>query len=98
MPIIDIHTHCSPRERGDPFGLVQALRPIPAGRNLVTSYRGLPAVAYHEMFDLELQQEVCARAGISGRIISNLWRRQSGCRDRGDWPVFNRGSHPLAVG
>ena len=79
MPIIDIHTHCSPRERGDPLGLVKALRPIPAGRNLVTSYAGLPAVAYHEMFDLELQQEVCARAGITGRIISNPFAAEVAC-------------------
>jgi predicted TIM-barrel fold metal-dependent hydrolase len=36
----------------------------------VTNYRGLPAVSYHEMYDLELQQEACARAGITGRVIS----------------------------
>ena len=71
MPIIDIHTHCTARGRDDRFGLVQAMRATPAGRNVVTSYRGLPAVAYHEMFDLDLQQEVSAKAGITGRIISN---------------------------
>ena len=71
MPIIDIHTHCSARGRDDRFGLVQAMQPTPAGSNVVTSYRGLPAVAYHEMFDLDLQQEVSAKAGITGRIISN---------------------------
>jgi aminocarboxymuconate-semialdehyde decarboxylase len=71
MPIIDIHTHCTARRRDDRFGLAQAMRATPAGRNVVTSYRGLPAVAYHEMFDLDLQQEVSAKAGITGRIISN---------------------------
>jgi aminocarboxymuconate-semialdehyde decarboxylase len=51
--------------------LAHALQAVPAGRNAVTNYRGLPAVSYHEMFDFDLQQEVCAKAGITGRIISN---------------------------
>jgi predicted TIM-barrel fold metal-dependent hydrolase len=71
MPIIDIHTHCAPRPEGDPLGVAAALRGVPAGRNAITSYRGLPAVSYAEMADFERQEEVCARAGISGRIISN---------------------------
>ena len=37
----------------------------------MTNYRGLPAVSYHDMYDFDLQQEVCAKAGITGRIISN---------------------------
>ena len=70
-PIIDIHTHCSPpRPPGDRFGVVEALRGTPVGKNTVTNYRGLPAVSYHEMGDFELQQETCAKAGITGRIIS----------------------------
>ncbi len=71
MPVIDIHTHCAPRVQGDPFGVAEALRGTPVGRNTVTNYRGLPAVSYHEMSDFDLQQEVCAKAGITGRIISN---------------------------
>ena len=71
MPIIDIHTHCSPRARGDPFGVAEVLRGTPVGKNAVTNYRGLPAVSYHDMYDFDLQQEVCAKAGITGRIISN---------------------------
>jgi predicted TIM-barrel fold metal-dependent hydrolase len=71
MPVIDIHTHCSPRTRDDPLGVAQALRGIPVGKNAVTNYRGLPAVSYHDMTDFDLQQDVCARAGITGRIISN---------------------------
>src|SRR3979490_1406810 len=71
MPIIDIHTHCSPRVQGDPFDVAESLRGTPAGANAITNYRGLPAVAYHEMLDFDLQQEVCAKAGITGRIISN---------------------------
>jgi len=69
-PIIDIHTHCSPRVTGDPFGIAAALRGTPVGKNSVTNYRGLPAVSYHEMYDFDLQQDVCAKAGITGRIIS----------------------------
>jgi predicted TIM-barrel fold metal-dependent hydrolase len=70
-PIIDIHTHCAARTRDDPFGVAEALRAIPAGKNAVTNYRGLPAVSYREMSDFDLQQEVCAKAGITSRVISN---------------------------
>src|SRR5690349_17755000 len=71
MPIIDIHEHSSPpRPPDDRFGVAEALRGTPVGRNMVTNFRGLPAVAYHEMRDFELQQETCVKAGITGRIIS----------------------------
>jgi aminocarboxymuconate-semialdehyde decarboxylase len=68
--IVDIHTHCSPRSRDDPFGAAEVLRGTPAGKNTVTNYRGLPAVSYYEMYDFDLQQEVCARAGVTGRMMS----------------------------
>jgi aminocarboxymuconate-semialdehyde decarboxylase len=71
MPIVDIHTHCAAPVQGDPFGVAAVMRGTPVGKNAVTSFRGLPAVSYHEMSDFELQQEVCAKAGITGRIISN---------------------------
>jgi len=70
MPIVDIHTHCSPRVAGDPFGVADAMRGTPVGKNTVTNFRGLPAVSYHEMYDFDLQQEVCAKAGVTGRLIS----------------------------
>jgi predicted TIM-barrel fold metal-dependent hydrolase len=70
LPIIDIHTHCSPRPQGDPFGVAAVMRGTPAGKNTVTNFRGLPAVSYHDMYDFDLQQVVCAKAGITGRIIS----------------------------
>src|SRR5205823_863822 len=60
-----------PRPRDDLFGVAEALRGVPVGKNAVTNYRGLPAVAYHDMTDFELQQDVCAKAGITGRVISN---------------------------
>ena len=56
---------------GDRFGVAEALRGTPVGRNVATNYRGLPAVGYYEMTDLALQQEVLTRAGITGRLISN---------------------------
>src|SRR5262249_59608853 len=71
MPIIDIHTHCAPRPTGDRFGVAAAMRGTAVGRNMVTNYRGLPAVAYHEMTDFDLQQEVLGRAGVTHRLISN---------------------------
>jgi len=71
LPIIDIHTHCAPRVSGDRFGIAAAMQATPVGRNVVTNYRGLPAVGYYEMTDFALQQEVLARAGITGRLISN---------------------------
>jgi len=71
MPVVDVHTHCAPRPRDDPFGVAEALRGVPVGKNAVTNYRGMPAVAYHDMTDFELQQDVCAKAGITGRLISN---------------------------
>jgi hypothetical protein len=70
-PIIDIYTHCSPpRPPGDRFGVQEALRGMPAGRNVITNYRGLPAVSYYEMGDFELEQAACAKAGVTPRLIS----------------------------
>src|ERR1700687_2023247 len=70
MPIIDIHTHCSTRPSGDPFGVAYVMRGTPVRETAVPNFRGLPAVSYHDMYDFDLQQEVCAKAGITGRIIS----------------------------
>jgi predicted TIM-barrel fold metal-dependent hydrolase len=77
MPIIDMHTHCAPRVAGDPFGVAAVMRGTPVGRNSVSSFRGLPAVAYGEMADFDLQQEVSEKAGITGRIISNPFAAES---------------------
>ncbi len=69
--IIDIHTHCAPRTRDDPFGVAAELRGTPVGRNVLVNYRGLPAIGYYEFSDMELQQVVCAKAGITGRLMSS---------------------------
>jgi len=70
LTIIDIHSHFAPAIAGDPFGVAAMMRGTPVGRNSVTNFRGLPAVSYHDMSDFDLQEEVCARAGVTGRIIS----------------------------
>jgi predicted TIM-barrel fold metal-dependent hydrolase len=69
--IIDIHTHCNLPTRDDPFGIAAAMQVTRAGRNTVSNYRGLPAVGYYEMTDFALQQEVCTKAGITRRLMSN---------------------------
>jgi hypothetical protein len=58
---------------GGPFGLAQALRPIPAGTNAVTNYRGLPAVSYHERSDFNLQQEVSPKPG--SLVVALSWSK-----------------------
>jgi aminocarboxymuconate-semialdehyde decarboxylase len=68
--IIDIHTHCSPRQREDPFGVAAIMRGTPIGRNMLINYRGLPAIGHWEMTDFDFQQEACAKAGITGRLMS----------------------------
>jgi hypothetical protein len=40
-PIIDIHTHCSPRPASDPFGVAAVMRGVPVGKNAVTNLRDL---------------------------------------------------------
>ena len=56
----------------------------PVGKNTVTNFAGLPAVSYHDMYDFDLQQEVCARAGITGRVISNPFAAEVISRSRSD--------------
>jgi predicted TIM-barrel fold metal-dependent hydrolase len=77
VAIIDIHTHCAPRPADDLFGVAAALRGTPAGRNVVTNFRGLPAVGYYEMTDFDLQQATLARAGVTGRLISNSFAAET---------------------
>jgi len=69
-PIIDIHTHCSPRQRDDPFGVAAIMRGTPIGKNMLLNYRDLPAIGHWEMTDFGFQQETCAKAGITGRLMS----------------------------
>jgi aminocarboxymuconate-semialdehyde decarboxylase len=44
---------------------------------VVTNYRWLPAICYYEMTDFGLQQETIARAGITGRLISNSFAAET---------------------
>jgi aminocarboxymuconate-semialdehyde decarboxylase len=68
--IIDIHTHCAPRQLDDPFGVAAIMRGTPIGKNVLLNYRGLPAIGHFEMGDFDLQQAACAKAGITGRLMS----------------------------
>src|SRR3954470_12782091 len=86
--IVDMHTHCSPGGREDPFGVRAQMAGTRVGRNIVSSYRGLPAVMYHELTDLELQQEVSARAGITRRLISSPFTIET-VTDLGDRPAMD---------
>jgi aminocarboxymuconate-semialdehyde decarboxylase len=73
MPsIIDIHTHSSPRPipGDDPFGVAAEFRGTPIGKNTLVNYRGLPAIGHWEMGDFAFQQQACANAGITGRLMS----------------------------
>ncbi len=72
MPhIVDIHTHHSGRSKGDPLGVGNAMRSQRVGRNFYSDYKGMPNIAYYELTDLALQQEVSRKAGIDYRLISN---------------------------
>ena len=75
--IIDIHTHCSPRQRDDPFGVAAIMRGSPIGRNTLLNYRGLPAIGHWEMTDFDFQQEACAKAGLTGRLDRKSTRLNS---------------------
>ncbi len=68
---VDIHTHCVLPSKDDKLGVAEAMRGQFYGRNMISTYRGLPAVMYYELTDFDLQQEVSARAGITRRLMSN---------------------------
>ncbi|HUB95407.1 MAG TPA: amidohydrolase family protein [Stellaceae bacterium] len=68
---VDVHTHCTIPGREDPFGVADLMRGQLVGGNMVTNFRGLPAVGYREMLDFDLQQEVSHRAGITRRLMSS---------------------------
>jgi len=46
------------------------MRGTPIGRNTLLNYRDLPAIGHWEMTDFDAQQEVCAKAGVTGRLMS----------------------------
>jgi predicted TIM-barrel fold metal-dependent hydrolase len=74
---VDIHTHCALPSRDDPFGVAELMRGQLVAGNMVTNFRGLPAVGYREMLDFELQQEVSAKAGITRRLMSSPFMAES---------------------
>lgn len=74
---IDVHTHCTLPNREDPFGVAALMQGRMVGGNMVTNFRGLPAVGYREMLDFELQQEVSHKAGIDRRLMSSPFTAES---------------------
>ncbi len=75
--MVDIHTHAAIPTREDPFGVAALMRGQIVGNNIISNFRGLPAVGYGEMFDFGLQQEVSAKAGITRRLMSSPFMAES---------------------
>jgi len=72
MPhIVDIHTHYAGPPKGDPLGVAHAIRGTRVGKNLYSDYKDLPSIAYYELTDFDVQQEVSHKAGITRRLMSN---------------------------
>lgn len=69
--IVDIHTHFAGPPKGDPLGVAEAMRAQRVGKNFYSDYHGMPSIAYYELTDFDLQQEVSHRAGITRRLMSN---------------------------
>jgi aminocarboxymuconate-semialdehyde decarboxylase len=74
---VDVHTHCALPSREDPFGVAELMRGQMVAGNMVTNFRGLPAVGYREMLDFDLQQEVSHKAGITRRLMSSPFTAES---------------------
>ncbi|HUK61587.1 MAG TPA: amidohydrolase family protein [Stellaceae bacterium] len=75
--MVDIHTHAAVPTKEDPFGVADLMRGQIVGKNMISHFRGLPAVGYSEMFNFALQQEVSAKAGITRRLISSPFMAES---------------------
>ncbi len=69
--IVDIHTHCVLPSRDDPFGVGHVFRGRSVEGDIVSNFRGLPAIGHREMADFDWQQATSAKAGVTRRIISN---------------------------
>lgn len=75
--MVDVHTHCALPSKEDPFGVADLMRGQIVGGNMVSNFRGLPAVGYREMMDFDLQQEVSHKAGITKRLMSGPFMAES---------------------
>jgi aminocarboxymuconate-semialdehyde decarboxylase len=72
MPhIVDVHTHFGLENVAKKLGIEgNVYGAVRVGKNVVTNYRGLPAVGYGEMSDFETQQERNEKAGVTKRLMS----------------------------
>lgn len=68
--IVDTHTHYFAPGFLEELGVGPVMKVEPAGRNIVATYRGVPAVGYRDGFDFERQLEVNEAAGVTNRILS----------------------------
>ena len=70
--IVDVHTHFGLNAVGKKLGIEGDIyKSVRVGRNIVSSYRGLPAVGYAEISDFETQMETNEKAGVTKRLMSS---------------------------
>ena len=73
MPeIVDVHTHFGLEQVAKKLGIEgNVYGAVKVGRNVVTNYRGLPAVGYAEMSDFDTHMRVNQAAGVTKRLMSS---------------------------
>jgi aminocarboxymuconate-semialdehyde decarboxylase len=83
MPeIIDVHTHFGFANVGKKLGIPGDIyKAVKVGRNIVSSYAGLPAVGYAEIGDFDVQMEANAKAGVTRRLMSSGFTAETFSRE-----------------
>ena len=83
MPeIVDVHTHFGFAEVGKKLGIAGDIyKSVRVGRNIVSSYAGLPAVGYAEIGDFDVQMETNAKAGVTKRLMSSGFTAETFSRE-----------------
>ena len=70
--IVDVHTHFGLEGVAKKLGIEgNVYGAVRVGPNVVTNYRGLPAVGYGEMSDFETHMERNEKAGVTKRLLSS---------------------------
>ena len=92
MPhIVDVHTHFGFADVGKKLGIPGDIyKAVRVGRNIVSSYAGLPAVGYAEIGDFDIQREANEKAGVTKRLMSSGFTAETFSREspsrRPRWP------------
>ena len=68
--IVDTHTHYFERGFAKKLGVADFMTVVPAGANVVATYKGVPAVGYADYGDFEKQADVNEAAGVTRRLLS----------------------------